>query len=570
MAQIHAIHRNRWALASALLVPAVVVWAAGCSGLTEGQPPTVWPGNVTAASTPQNVTTQNVTTQNVTTQNVTTQNVTTPMMPPATVTSHKTELASPAPPVSSAASVKATVRGQGWDANENAAGSGDYLRRPMAVSGGAYDAVQQASFQAPPVPNEPPPGYLPPAPGAVPVGPPAAGGPTSTRATVTDNSQWISAPYLNSGGQGYLPPTQQMPGTAVPLDIVVEEARTGRFMFGAGINSDAGVTGQITIDERNFNLFGIPTSWSQVWNGEAFRGKGQAFRLEAIPGNRVQRYLVSFTEPYLFWTPISLNVSGFLYDRGFYDWSESRAGGRLGLGYRLTPDLSVSGAVRMEEVKITNPRVLGVEQLDRVLGSNDFFSGQFSVRHDTRDLPFSPTEGHLIELTYEQAFGDFDYPRAEFDFRKYFMVRERPDGSGRHTIATSLTAGFSGSDTPLFENYFAGGFSTIRGFEFRGASPIVNSVVVGGRCQLLGSVEYTMPLTADDMIKGVAFCDFGTVEQDISIDAENFRVAPGFGFRISVPALGPAPLAFDFAFPVAKAETDDEQIFSFFFGIGRG
>jgi outer membrane protein insertion porin family len=46
-------------------------------------------------------------------------------------------------------------------------------------------------------------------------------------------------------------------------------------------------------------------------------------------------------------------------------------------------------------------------------------------------------------------------------------------------------------------------------------------------------------------------------------------VAPGFGFRISIPALGPAPLAFDLAFPVAKAETDDERMFTFFFGMGR-
>jgi hypothetical protein len=29
-------------------------------------------------------------------------------------------------------------------------------------------------------------------------------------------------------------------------------------------------------------------------------------------------------------------------------------------------------------------------------------------------------------------------------------------------------------------------------------------------------------------------------------------------------------LAFDFAFPVAQADTDNEQIFSFFFGFGRG
>ena len=44
----------------------------------------------------------------------------------------------------------------------------------------------------------------------------------------------------------------QPPGTA-DLDIFVEEARTGRFMFGAGVNSDLGLTGQIVVDERNFD-----------------------------------------------------------------------------------------------------------------------------------------------------------------------------------------------------------------------------------------------------------------------------------------------------------------------------
>jgi outer membrane protein insertion porin family len=59
------------------------------------------------------------------------------------------------------------------------------------------------------------------------------------------------------------------------------------------------------------------------------------------------------------------------------------------------------------------------------------------------------------------------------------------------------------------------------------------------------------------------------VEENIEINAENYRIAPGAGLRISVPALGPAPLALDFAFPVAQAETDDTQVFSFFFGFGR-
>ncbi len=358
-------------------------------------------------------------------------------------------------------------------------------------------------------------------------------------------------------------------GTPAPLDILVEETRTGRFMFGVAVNSDAGVTGQVTIDERNFDITRVPTSFDDFTSGRAWRGAGQGFRIEAQPGSQVQRYLVSFTEPYLFGSNVSMNTSAFYFDRNYFDWDESRFGGRLGLGYRLTPDLSVAGSLRMENVSIFNPRVNGVPELEEALGRNDFFSGRASITHDTRDLPFAPTEGHLIEVAFEQAFGDFSYPRAEIDFAQYWMLRERPDGSGRHVVAYSSKVGFSGSDTPIFENYFAGGFSTLRGFAFRGASPMDMGVRVGGDFRWINSLEYIFPLTADDMLKGIVFCDFGTVERDIALRGENFRVAPGFGLRINVPALGPAPLAFDFAFPVASAATDDEQVFSFFFGATR-
>jgi outer membrane protein insertion porin family len=98
---------------------------------------------------------------------------------------------------------------------------------------------------------------------------------------------------------------------------------------------------------------------------------------------------------------------------------------------------------------------------------------------------------------------------------------------------------------------------------------MTNGVQVGGHLRFLGSAEYMFPLTADDMIKGVVFCDFGTVERNIEMHAENFRVAPGIGLRINVPALGPAPLAFDLAVPVAHADGDNIQNFSFFFGLNR-
>ena len=166
-------------------------------------------------------------------------------------------------------------------------------------------------------------------------------------------------------------------------------------------------------------------------------------------------------------------------------------------------------------------------------------------------------------------FGDFDYPRAIVDFRQYFLVREKADGSGRHTFSTSVRAGFSGSQTPIFENFFAGGQGTLRGFDFRGASPVQNGVTIGGEFMYISSLEYMFPLTADDMLRGVVFLDSGTVEETVKFDGDNYRVSPGFGLRIAIPALGPAPLALDFAFPITHAPFDDIQHFSFFFGFGR-
>ncbi len=449
-------------------------------------------------------------------------------------------------------------------------GSHQHTRQAMPASQAQYQAPTTWPQSPPAQPSTglpPPPNYAPASPSGAPIGSgtaPSLGSPQP----LTDAPDFISPmPGMPGYGQPYV---NIDPTMTTPVDVFVSETQTGRFMFGAGINSDAGVTGQIVIDERNFDITRVPTSWRDFIDGTAFRGAGQGFRIEAMPGSEVQRYLVSFTEPYLLNTPVSLNLSGFLFDRRYFDWDEQRVGGRLALGYRLTHDLSISGAIRGEKVHVGRPRIL-VPELDRVLGNNELYSGRVTLTHDTRDIPFFPSEGHLIEMSFEQAFGTFDYPRAELDYRKYFLMRERPDGSGRHTLGYTFQLGFSGSNTPLYENYFAGGYSTLRGFQFRGASPVSagTDVRVGGTFRFLGSAEYVFPLTADDMLKGAFFVDYGTIEEEITMNASNFRVAPGFGLRVSVPALGPAPLAFDFAFPVAKADTDDTRTFSFFFGVGR-
>jgi outer membrane protein insertion porin family len=365
-------------------------------------------------------------------------------------------------------------------------------------------------------------------------------------------------------------PLQVFPGNEpyVVVDVDAEETQTGRLMIGAGVNSNAGLVGNIVIDEQNFDLFRLPRSWDDIRNGTAFRGAGQRFRLEAAPGTQLQRYTATFQEPYLFDTRIGLSTSASYYTRYFYDWAEGRVGGRVGLGYQFAfaPDLSVNAGFRGESVDIYNGRA-GVPAIQNMLGTNAVYGFSGGIIHDTRDSPFLPTQGHLATFEFEQVIGTFVYPRGILEGRQYFLLNERPDGSGRHVLSIGSVLGMSGPDTPAYDNFFAGGYNTLRGFMFRGASPRQNGAIIGGPFEWLNTIEYLFPITADDTLRGVVFTDFGTVESSVTIN--QMRVAPGFGLRITLPAMGPAPIALDFAVPVVYAQDDSQQLFSFFVGFAR-
>jgi outer membrane protein insertion porin family len=368
------------------------------------------------------------------------------------------------------------------------------------------------------------------------------------------------------GGYDYTPlePTE-------PLDLVITapETQTGRFMFGVGVNSEAGLLGNIMLEEQNFDWRRPPRSWEEVRNGTAWRGGGQVFRIEAVPGTEVQRYMFNFTEPYFFDSLVSLGLSAFYFDRRYDNWDEQRLGGRVSLGYQIAQDWSVTGSFRGENVNVRDPSVPTPPQVTDVLGDNSLFGTKLALTNDTRDSRFLPTEGHRVELSGEYVFGSYEYPRAGIEASQHFLLHQRPDTSGRHVLSMSTQVGFTGPNTPVYDNYYAGGFSTLRGWDFRGASPRVFNVPVGGEFMWVNSVEYMFPLTASDAVRGVAFCDFGTVEEDVRLDGDTFRLAPGFGLRVTVPALGAAPIALDFAFPILEADGDDNRVFSFFVGFSR-
>jgi outer membrane protein insertion porin family len=211
----------------------------------------------------------------------------------------------------------------------------------------------------------------------------------------------------DGGGDGARP---------LPFDVTAQETMTGRLMFGVGINSDAGLVGQVVIDEQNFDWTRFPRGWEDIRNATAWRGAGQRMRIEAVPGTQVQRYMINFQEPYLMNTPVSMGLSGYYYNRIYSEYTDQRVGGRAALGYQFAPDLSGSIAYRGAKINITNPIAPELEELKEVSDRNLALHGfQLSLTHDKRDNAFLATEGHLIEMSAEQVLGSFQYPRAEVD-----------------------------------------------------------------------------------------------------------------------------------------------------------
>jgi outer membrane protein assembly complex protein YaeT len=364
--------------------------------------------------------------------------------------------------------------------------------------------------------------------------------------------------------------------------IQVKETHTGSLMFGVGVNSDAGLTGSIVLNERNFDILRPPTSLEDFLSGKAWRGAGQEFRIEAVPGTQLQRYTVSFREPYLFDSLFSFGVSGYYYQRQYNEYFEERLGARFTLGRQLAPHWSASAGIRVERVGVLNiPDNLAAEYTALGIPYNTLFGAppeitndegehfiigfRAGVTYDTRDSYLRATSGWLVDLAFEEVTGDYTFPVFSAEVNKYWTIYQRADNSGRHVLAARSALSITTSEAPVFERFYAGGFRSMRGFEFRGVGPDVNGFKVGGDFMWLNSLEYQVPILANDQLYGVAFLDSGTVEA--RPDLNNYRVSAGVGLRVVVPMLGPVPIALDFGFPIVKASTDNTQVFSFWVGF---
>jgi outer membrane protein insertion porin family len=161
---------------------------------------------------------------------------------------------------------------------------------------------------------------------------------------------------------------------------------------------------------------------------------------------------------------------------------------------------------------------------------------------------------------------DLEFYKVSYNQEQYFPL------SRQTTLYLNGDVGYGDSyddaSLPFFENYYAGGKSSVRGFADNTLGPRdVFDDPLGGNVKLVGNAEFIFPvpfMTDNSSVRMSTFVDAGNVYDD-EIDIGELRYSVG----VSVKWLSPfGALSFNLAQPINDNEDDEVQTFQFSFGSG--
>lgn len=354
----------------------------------------------------------------------------------------------------------------------------------------------------------------------------------------------------------------------VDLKIEITERQTGTFTVGAGFSS-----------AESFNIM------AQIQK-ENLLGYGWTVNFRAVFGGRRQAFNINFIDPYFLDTNFSLSVSAFNIETSYRDFTPTRRGGRIIVGYPIYKNIfRVSLGYNFEDVRISNL----AETQRELITSGQTSSILTSISRDTRNRLgyFETTSGAWTSFQTEFAGtkflgGDNSFAKLLFEHRHFFtVIKDQVPIVGGSVIGLrgqlSYILSSNGDPVPVFERFFPGGIYSLRGFEVRSLGPRVQvasgtdpdtmvneDFVIGGNKELLMQVEYIIPIFKAHGIKWVFFYDTGNAfNNGEQIDIRDLRHDVGFGIRWFSPI---APLRFEWGFPLDKKE--GEAGFMFNFAIG--
>ncbi len=331
-------------------------------------------------------------------------------------------------------------------------------------------------------------------------------------------------------------------------DLVVEvkEAKTGAFSFGGGYSTVDQFVGFVQIEQNNFDWKNFPY----------FTGAGQDLKLRASFGTVNSGFDFSFTEPWVFDYPVAFGFDAYKHstkreeDVG-YGYDQDITGGDVRVGRDITEYIRGDLTYRYDRIKISNIDENASQALKEEAGTNNISSIELDLAYDNRNSKLDPVRGNLITAAMQNAGGPLGADKNFWKFygraSHYFPLLRGSALEFRGRLGISGPYGNS-DDIPLYERFFAGGSTTIRGYDERMVGPIdpISKDALGGRAMVIGNVEYLYPIFS--FLKLAVFYDTGNVWSKANgIKLNELKSGMGFGVRIKTPI---GPIMVDYGIPL--------------------